>query len=74
MNNRLAKLFIWNNPFGRATSEFILHALKSNTSLVRLCLPYHNEATNRTLESLLEDVNRTRVNRRCQVKLSFDYM
>lgn len=73
MNNHLAKLFIWNNPFGRGTSEFILCALKSNTSLMRLCLPYHNEATNRKLESLLEDINKTREDRRCQV-LSFEYM
>ena len=74
MNNRLVKLFIWNNPFGRVTSEFILCALKRNTSLVLLVLPYHDEVTNRKLESLLEDVNKTREDRRCQVKLSFEYL
>ena len=74
MNNCLAKLFIWKNPLGSVAFEFILHALKNNNSLERLALSYHNETTNRKIRYLQEVVNKTREDRRCQVKLSIEFM
>ena len=73
-NNCLTKLWMWNNPLSSEACKLILNALKNNKSLARLGLPCYNESTKRIIESLQEVVNTTREHRRCQVKLSVDFL
>jgi len=72
VNNSLRVLYMWGNPITGQASEMILDALKENNTLEKLHLPYYPDNITKKITSL-EQVNKERTIRGCDVKLEIKF-
>jgi len=74
-NTSLVKLWLPHNQTSPQSVVFLLKALQHNNTLEELELPSvfgYSKANNR-MESLQEDINKSRKSRGCQTKLNIEY-
>jgi len=73
LNNCLAKLWMRFNPISAEAIKLILKPLRFNNTLEILRLPDYPDDVKKDIKSEEENINTTRENHGCQVKLIIDF-
>ena len=72
-NTSLVELFMHDNPISEKCAQLIVESLQHNHTLQILWLPYYPEDAMKRIRLLVEEVNKKRESRECQVKLNIIY-
>ena len=68
-NTSLVRLDMEGNPISEECTQLIVEALQHNNTLQLLWLPYYSKDAKKRIRLSVEEVNKKRESRECQVKL-----
>ena len=72
-NTSLVELYMYDNPISEKCAQFIVESLLHNNTLQELWLPDYSEDAKKRIRLSVEEVNKKRASRECQVELKVNW-